>query len=107
MAWQEFLKGKGGHNFHNAFKHSFFSRTNLKLIEKQERLWEVRGYATPKIFENVQALMAILVLFEQFSTKFCSNFLTLILSASPNMMYFVRTFLIMRAYGDRFKIVTD
>ena len=36
--------------------------------------------------------MAILVLFEEFSAKFCFNFLTLILSASPNMMHFVRAF---------------
>ena len=50
-----------------------------------------------KNFENLHAVMAILVLFEQFSAKFCSNFLTLLLSASPNMMHFVRTFLIMRA----------
>ena len=33
--------------------------------------------------------MAILVLFEQFSAKFCLNFFTLILSASPNMMHFL------------------
>ena len=45
-----------------------------------------------KIFENVHDLMAILVLFEQFSAKFCFNFLTLILSASPNIMHFVRAF---------------
>ena len=54
-----------------------------------------------KNFENVHALMAILVIFESFSAKFCLNFLTLILSASPNMMHFVRTFSIMRAYGVR------
>ena len=34
--------------------------------------------------------MAILMLFELFSRKFCLNILTLILSASPNMMYFRR-----------------
>ena len=45
-----------------------------------------------KFFENVHAAMAVLVLFVKFSRKFCSNFLTLILSASPNMIYFVRTF---------------
>ena len=50
-----------------------------------------------KIFENLHAVMAILVLFEIFSGKLCLNFLTLILSASPNMIHFVRTFLIMRA----------
>ena len=50
-----------------------------------------------KIFENLHAVIAILVLFENFLRKFCLNFLTLILSASPNMMHFVRTFSIMRA----------
>ena len=50
-----------------------------------------------KIFENLHAVMAILVLFEQLSRKFCLKFLTLILSALPNMMHFVRTFSIMRA----------
>ena len=43
--------------------------------------------------------MAILELFEYLSPKFCLNFFTLILSALPNMMHFVRTFSIMRAYG--------
>ena len=41
--------------------------------------------------------MVMLVLFELFSRKFCLNFLTLILSASPNIMHFVCTFSIMRA----------
>ena len=54
-----------------------------------------------KKFENLHAAMAILVLFEQLSGKFCINFLTLILSASPNMMHFVRKFSFMRAYGIR------
>ena len=48
-------------------------------------------------FENLHAVMAILALFEEFLRKLCLNILTLILSASPNMMHFVRTFLIMRA----------
>ena len=42
--------------------------------------------------------MVILVRFEYFSGMFCLNCLTLILSASPNMMHFVRTFSIMRAF---------
>ena len=50
-----------------------------------------------KIFENLHAVMAILVLFEEFSRKFCLNFVILILSALPNMMHLVRTFSIMRA----------
>ena len=46
--------------------------------------------------------MAIVMLyFEQVSRKFCFNFLTPILSASSNMMRFVCTFSIMRAYGVR------
>ena len=36
-----------------------------------------------KIFKILRAVMAILVLFEQFSGKLCLNFLTLILSTSP------------------------
>ena len=47
-------------------------------------------------FENLHAAMAILALFEEFPRKFCLNILTIILSASPNTMHFVRTFLIMR-----------
>ena len=50
-----------------------------------------------KSFEILHAVMAISVLFEQFSNKFCLIFLTLILSALPNMMHFVRTYSIMRA----------
>ena len=50
-----------------------------------------------KIFENLHAVMAILVLLQQFSNKLLFNFLTLILSASPSMMHFVCTFLILRA----------
>ena len=49
------------------------------------------------IFENSHAVMAILVVFLKYSRKFCLKFLTLILSASPNMMHFVRTFSINRA----------
>ena len=54
-----------------------------------------------KICENLHSVIAIVVIFELFSRKFCLNFLTLILSASPNMMHFFRTFSIMRAYGVR------
>ena len=50
-----------------------------------------------KNFENLHAVMAILELFKQFSGKFCFHFLALLLSTSPNMMHFVRTFSIMRA----------
>ena len=40
------------------------------------------GMLHQKTFENLLAVLAVLVLFEKFSGKFCSkNFLTLILSA--------------------------
>ena len=45
-----------------------------------------------KIFENLHTAMAILVRFEQFQAKF-----VVILSASPTMKLFVRTYSIMRA----------
>ena len=70
----------------------------MKLIEKEEKLWEGPGACYPKCFlENLHAVMAFLVLLVKFSRKFCLNFLTLILSASPNMMHFVRTFSTNRA----------
>ena len=56
-------------------------------------LGESEGMLIRKIFENLHTVMAILVLFEQFSGKVCS----LTLSASPNTMHFVRTVSIMRA----------
>ena len=49
------------------------------------------GMLPRKIFEDLHAVMAILVLFEQFSRKFCLNFLTLFPSAFPIMMHFVAT----------------
>ena len=43
-----------------------------------------------EIFEILHAVMAILVLFEHFSGKLCLDFLTLILSTSPNMVHIVK-----------------
>ena len=53
-----------------------------------------------KIFENLCTAMAILVLFEQFSEKFCFHFWPLSLSVSPNNDAFFRTFSITRVEGD-------
>ena len=64
-------------------------------------------YAYPEIFEILHAVMAILVLFEHFSGKFCLNFLTLILSTPPNMMHFVRTFSIMHAQGVKLIVIEE
>ena len=52
-----------------------------------------------KIFTILHTVAAILVLFEQFSHKFCLNFLPLYLSVSPNIMHFGRTFSIMCVLG--------
>ena len=46
-------------------------------------------------------------LFSCFLDNFQPNFLTLLLSASPNMMHFVRTFSIMLAYGIRFIAIEE
>ena len=54
-----------------------------------------------KIFENLHYAMAILVLLQQFSGKFCLYiFWPLTLNASPNMMHFVHTVSIMHAWGN-------
>ena len=50
-----------------------------------------------KIFENLNTVVAILVLFEEFLGKFCLNFLPLNVMMSPNAMHFVRAFSIMHA----------
>ena len=57
--------------------------------------------------ENLHTVEAILVLFEQFSGKFCLIFLALILSVSPNMMHFIRTFsIVMEKVRNYEKIVS-
>ena len=50
-----------------------------------------------EIFHILHAVMTILVLLEHFSGKLYLNFLTLILSTSPNMVHFVSTFSTVRA----------
>ena len=39
-------------------------------IEHEKGSWIVRGHAPPENFENLHAVVAILVLFEQFLGKF-------------------------------------
>ena len=55
------------------------------------------GTLPRKFFEYLHAVMAVLVLFEQFLGKVSSYFWPITLSASPNMMHFVRTVSSMRA----------
>ena len=58
-----------------------------------------------KIFKNLHTVVAILVLFQQFLGEFPSNFLPLKLSTSPNMMHFICTFSILRAYDVRLIVI--
>ena len=96
--WRREKLQKGSHNFHIFLFVFLFSRNTLKLNEKQEKLYRrAEGMLPLEKFENLHAVMAILVLFKQFSRKFSLNYLTLILSASPNLMHFVCTFSIMPA----------
>ena len=60
--WRREKLQKGGHNFHIFLIVFLFSRTTLKLIEKQEKLYGGRGHALPEKFENLHAVVAILVL---------------------------------------------
>ena len=94
---QEFFSGKGDPNL-PYFKCVFSGKIILKYIEnKKKALGEFGSTLHRKIYENLHTVVAHLAFFEQFSGKFCLNFLPLNLSVSPNMMYFVRTFFIMRA----------
>ena len=52
------------------------------------------GMLPRKVFKNLDTVMVILELFEQFLWQILFNFLPLTLSPSPNMIHFVRTFLI-------------
>ena len=45
-----------------------------------------------EIFEMLDVVMAVLVLFKHFSGKLCLKFLALVLSTLPSMMHFVLTF---------------
>ena len=58
-----------------------------------------------KNFKNLHIVVTILALSEQFLGKFCLIFLPLNLSVPLNMMHFVHTFLIMRAYGVRLIVI--
>ena len=59
-----------------------------------------------KIVENFDTLVAILILYfwSNFHANFF-NFVSLILSVSPNAMHFVPTFFIMRALGVRLIVI--
>ena len=50
------------------------------------------GMLTRKVFKNLDTVMAILELFEQFLWQILFNFFASNSSPSPNMIHFVRTF---------------
>ena len=87
----------GAPNFVTFSSVVFSGRVNFQQLSNKNDSRGVRWHAPPDNFENLHTVMAILVLFEQFSGKVCSYFWSLTLSASPNMMHFVRTVSIMRA----------
>ena len=72
------------------------------MIEKQKRLSGGPGVCSPETILKIYMLYnSYFSAFSIISRKLCLNFLTLILSASPNTMHFVRIFSIMCAYGVR------
>ena len=96
-AYSEFFSGRG-HQISSHFQALCFpGRVISSKLSNKNDFRGVRGHATPKIFENLRTVMAILALFEQFSGKVCSYFWPLTLNALSNMMHFVSTVSIMRA----------
>ena len=62
------------------------------MIEKQERFSGGPGVCSPETILKIYMLYnGYFSAFSIISRKLCLNFLTLILSASPNTMHFVRT----------------
>ena len=60
---------RAGHNSHIYFQRIFFGRSKLKLIRNKKTLGGSEGMLPRKIFENLHAIMAILVLFEYFQAN--------------------------------------
>ena len=95
---QNFFQGVAP-NFVTSSSILFSGRVSLTLknLNNKNNTRGVLGHAAPKNFENLHTVMAVLVLFELFSSKVSSYFWLLTLSASPNMMHFVCTVSSMRA----------
>ena len=80
----------------------FFGIVNLKLIEEQNNgSRESEGMLLQKMFENLDTVMAILVLYQQFLRQILFQFLPLTPNPSLNMTHFVCTFSILHAQGAR------
>ena len=91
-AYSEVFSGRG-HQISSLFPAFFFP--NKLILSNLSNKNDSRGSAgmlPQKSFENLHTVMAVLVLFEQFSGKFCLYFWFPILSASPNMMRFFAQF---------------
>ena len=66
---------EGGIKFLHFLSVFFFRKVNLKQIEEQKYgSGGVRGYASPECFKNLDTVMAILALFEQFLWQILFNF---------------------------------
>ena len=92
--YSEIFSGRG-HQNSSLYQAEFFpEELILSNLSNKNDSRRVRGHAPP---ENLHIVKAILVLFEQFSGKFCLYFWSPILSALPNMMRFFRAVSIKRA----------
>ena len=103
-AYSEFFSVRG-HQILTYFQTHFFRKNYFKAFKNIKGRGASEGVLPRKIFKNLHAVVAILVLFEQFLHSFGFNFLPLNLSVSPNIMHFVRTFSIMRALGVRLIVI--
>ena len=66
---------EGGIQIFTFFKRIFFRKVNLKQIEEQKYGSRgVRGMLPRKVFKNLDTVMAILELFEQFLWQILFNF---------------------------------
>ena len=72
VAYSEKLSGRGSIKFRHFFKDSFFpGELILSNLSNKNDSRGSGGMIPQKMFENLHTIMAILVLFEQFSGKFC------------------------------------
>ena len=66
---------EGGIKFLHFLSVFFFWKVNLKQIEEQKYGSRgVRGYASRKVFKNLDTVMVILALFKQFLRQILFNF---------------------------------
>ena len=90
---------EGGSKFLHFFKRFFFGSVNSKRIEEQKYgSRKVQDMLSRRMFENLDTVLTILVLFEQFLRQRLFNFLVLPPSPPPHMIHF-RTLSIHASFG--------